>query len=147
MFGIAPEGNIDNCLENSFLDLKEILSHDGYIDYIMPQIYFGFYNQTRPFVNTLNEWSSLITNDKIKLIPALAFYKSGKPDKYALSGSDEWIINSDIIAKEILESRKINKYNGFSLFSYNYLFNEKYQNETSIKEFDNLKKILKEGTN
>ena len=147
LFGIAPEGNIDNCLDNSFLDLKEILSHEGYIDYIMPQIYFGFQNQTRPFNKTLNEWNDLIKVDSIKLLPALAFYKSGKLDKYALSGSDEWINNSDIIAKEIIESRKINKYNGFSLFSYNYLFNQKYQNETSINEFNNLKKVLKEGTN
>ena len=113
----------------------------------MPQIYFGFQNQTRPFNKTLNEWNNLIKVDSIKLLPALAFYKSGKLDKYALSGSEEWIINSDIIAREILESRKINKYNGFSLFSYNYLFNEKYQNETSINEYNNLKKVLKEGTN
>jgi len=142
VFGIAPEGNIDNCYNNSYLDVKEILSKDGYIDYIMPQIYFGFENQTRPYIKTLDEWNSLIKNEKIKLMPALAFYKSGKTDKYALSGKNEWIENSDIIKKEIVEARKIINYKGFSLFSYNYLFNSDYQNDINKKEFENIKELL-----
>lgn len=147
LFGISPEGNIDNCLNNSYLDVNELLSNDGYIDYIMPQIYFGFFNQIRPFKETLDQWSNLIKVDSIKLIPALAFYKSGNIDKYALSGSNEWINNSDIISRQIIISRKNNKYSGFSLFSYNYLFNDNYKNDNNIKELENLKKILKEDTN
>ena len=147
LFGISPEGNIDNCLNNSYLDVNELLSNDGYIDYIMPQIYFGFFNQTRPFKETLDKWSNLIKVDSIKLIPALAFYKSGNIDKYALSGSDEWINNSDIISRQIILSRNNDKYNGFSLFSYNYLFNDNYKNDNNIKELENLKKLLKEDTN
>ena len=147
LFGISPEGNIDNCYDNSYLDVKEILSSDDYVDYIMPQVYFGFFNQSRPFVDTLSEWSNMIKSENIKLIPALAFYKSGKIDKYALSGSEEWINNSDIISRQVQLSRNNNKYGGFSLFSYNYLFNNIYKNSNSIKEFDNLKKVLKEDTN
>ena len=147
LFGIAPEGNIDNCLENSFLDLNEILSSSGYIDYVMPQIYFGFSNQSRPFIKTLEDWSKLINNESVKLVPALAFYKSGNIDKYALSGSEEWIENSDIISREVKESRKNNKYGGFSIFSYNYLFNNSYKNDNNKNEFKNLKKLLKEETN
>lgn len=147
LFGISPEGNIDNCLNNSYLDIYEILSNDGYIDYIMPQIYFGFLNQTRPFVKTINEWSNLLKTDSIELIPALAFYKIGKIDKYALSGSKEWIENNDIISKEVKVSRNIDKYNGFSLFSYNYLFNDKYKNSNIVKELENLKNIINEDTN
>lgn len=147
LFGISPEGNIDNCLNNSYLDINEILSTDGYVDYIMPQIYFGFFNQTRPFKDTLDEWSNLIKNNKIKLMPALAFYKSGNIDKYALSGSNEWKENSDIISRQIILSRNKSNYDGFSLFSYNYLFNEEYKNDNNIKELENLKKLLKEDTN
>ena len=142
LFGIAPEGNIDNCYNNSYLDVKEILSNDDYVDYIMPQIYFGFNNETRPYIKTLNEWNNMIKNNKIKLIPALAIYKSGKIDKYALSGKNEWINNSNIIKNEIIDARKVSNYKGFSLFSYNYLFNNDYQNETNKKEFTNLKELL-----
>ena len=73
-FGIAPEGNIQNDYENSYLDVKKILASKGYVDYIMPQIYFGFENQTRPFKETLDEWNNMIKDESIKIIPALAFY-------------------------------------------------------------------------
>ena len=147
LFGIAPEGNIDNCYNNSYLDVKEILSNEGYVDYIMPQIYFGFLNETRPYKVTLDDWNSLIKIDSISLIPALALYKSGNIDKYALSGKDEWINNSDIISKQILLSRNVNNYKGFSLFSYNYMFNDRYKNDNNSNELENIKKILNKGTN
>ena len=147
LFGISPEGNINNCYDNSYLYVKYILSHEGYVDYIMPQIYYGFFNQTRPFKETLDEWNNMIKTDSISLLPALALYKSGKSDKYALSGSNEWIDNNDIISREILLSRNASNYKGFSLFSYNYLFNKDYQNNNNIIELENIKKILNKGTN
>lgn len=144
LFGIAPEGNIDNCYEYSYLDVKEILSKPGYVDYIMPQIYYGFDNETRPFKETVREWNNLIKVDTIKLIPALAFYKVGTFDKYALSGSNEWMNEDDITSREIMFSRSLSHYGGFSLFSYNYMFNSEYKNNTSDKELANIKKVILE---
>ena len=142
-FGIAPEGNIDNCYDNSYLDVKEILGKSEYVDYIMPQIYYGFNNQVKPFKDTVNDWKNLIKNKKIKLVPALAFYKVGTSDKYAGSGINEWQENSNIIAKEIEYLMKSKDYNGFSLFSYNYIFNEKYKNEKNDLELENINNFLK----
>ena len=142
LFGIAPVGNIDNCYSESFLDVKYILSHEGYVDYIMPQVYYGFYNESRPFKDTVDYWNSLIKKDSIKLIPALAIYKSGNVDKYAHSGKNEWIENTDIIKREILYSRSLSNYSGFSLFSFNYIFNDQYTNSNNIKEIENMKSIL-----
>lgn len=139
VFGISPEGNIANNYNNHFLDIKSILSKEGYVDYIMPQIYFGFENENKPFKDTLKEWNSLIKNNNIKLLPALAFYKVGEYDKYAKSGSNEWMKNNNIISREILESRKINNYIGFSLFRYDYIFSKKEHNKI---ELNNLKQIL-----
>lgn len=142
LFGIAPEGNIENNYEKNYIDIKKILSNKGYIDYIMPQIYYGFKNETKPFIDTVNIWNSLIEIDDIKLIPALAFYKIGNIDKYAGTGENEWIENSDIIKKEILISRNTNRYGGFSLFRYDYLFNEEKRNDNISKEIENIKEIL-----
>ncbi|MBR1385854.1 MAG: family 10 glycosylhydrolase [Bacilli bacterium] len=142
-FGIAPEGNIDNCYDNSYLDVKEILEKSEYVDYIMPQIYYGFNNQVRPFKDTVNDWKSLIKNEKIKLIPALSFYKVGTSDKYAGSGVNEWLENDNIISKEIEYLKNNKKYNGFSLFSYNYIFNDKYKNDKSNLELESINNILK----
>ena len=43
-------------------NVKEILKSDEYIDYIMPQIYFGFNNKSRPFIDTVNDWIDMIEN-------------------------------------------------------------------------------------
>lgn len=142
VFGISPEGNIDNNYNNHYLNIKKILSETGYVDYIMPQIYFGFENSNKPFVDTLKTWNNLIKNKNIKLLPALAFYKSGNLDKYAGNGKNEWIDNSDIIKRQIIECRNIDNYYGFSLFRYDYIFNSEKQNEHMKNEFNNLKDIM-----
>lgn len=140
LFGISPQGNISNNYNNEYLDVKKILSEDGYIDYIMPQIYFGFNNSNKPFIETIKEWSSLITNKKIMLIPALSLYKSGSVDKYAGGGSNEWIDSSDIIKRQIIYSRNIKFYYGFSLFRYEHFYNS---NKPIMKdEVSNIKSIL-----
>lgn len=143
LFGIAPEGNIENDYENNFLDVNLILGNEGYVDYIMPQIYFGFENETKPFISTIGVWNSLIKVDSIKLIPALAFYKIGVIDQYAGSGKDEWINNDNIIKKQILIARNQSNYGGFSLFRYDYIFNEEKHNDNTKEEIKNIKEILK----
>lgn len=142
LFGIAPQGNIENDYENCYLDVREILSKKGYVDYIMPQIYFGFENAVKPFISTIGTWNSLILVDSIKLIPALAFYKVGTIDNYAGSGKNEWLENENIIKKQILISRNQSHYGGFSLFSYNYIFNENYETKNTKEELKNLKEII-----
>lgn len=142
VFGISPEGNIDNNYSTNYIDTKKILSTTGYVDYIMPQIYYGFENETKPFLETLNYWNNLIKVDYIELLPALALYKSGQIDKYAKSGKDEWINNTNIIKKQILASRNMSHYGGFSLFRYDYLFNPDKLNQNLIEEINNLLSVL-----
>lgn len=141
-FGISPDGNIDNNYNKNYADVKSWLKSNEYIDFIMPQIYYGFYNSTRDYVKVTKEWENLIENKEIELYIALAFYKVGMEDKYAKSGFNEWIDNDNIIMREILLSRNLKNYKGFSLFRYENIFNEEIYTKTSIKEIENLKKIL-----
>lgn len=141
LFGISPEGNLDNNYNKHYLNISKILSNEGYIDFVMPQIYFGFENSNRPFIDTLNLWKDLIKVDSINLIPALAFYKVGVFDEYAGSGNFEWINNNDIISRQIKELRNVSS--GFSLFRYDFLFNDKKKNNNTIMELKNLKELLK----
>jgi len=142
VFGIAPQGNIDNNYSSVYLDVKKILSNSGYVDYIMPQIYFGFENSTKPFVSTIDEWSSLIKVSTIKLIPALSLYKSGSVDEYAGTGKNEWCENKDILKRQIIYSRGVLHYAGFSIFRYDYFYNQNKQNSNMIEEINNVKKII-----
>lgn len=141
-FGISPDGNIDNNYNKNYADVKSWLKSNEYIDFIMPQIYYGFYNSTRDYIKVTKEWENLIENKEIELYIALAFYKVGMEDKYAKNGFNEWIDNDNIIMREILLSRNLKNYKGFSLFRYENIFNEEIYTKTSIKEIENLKKIL-----
>lgn len=140
VFGISPEGNIENNYQVNFADVKTWLKEEGYIDYIMPQIYYGFKNQVKPFKETIQEWNNLIEND-IALIPALALYKSGEIDKYAKSGEREWIESSDIIRREIEFSRTVSNYKGFSIFRFDYLYKDT-ENTNLKNEREEIFKLL-----
>ena len=143
LFGISPDGNIENNYNKNYADVKLWCSELDYIDFIMPQLYYGFNNENKPFKRTAEDWSKIVTNKNIKLYFALAFYKVGTIDNYAGSGSNEWLENDDIIKKQIIISRNINNYEGFSLFRYDNLFNKELFTKTTDKELDNLKNTLK----
>lgn len=141
LFGISPEGNIENNYEQNYIDIKRFGQEEGYVDYLMPQIYYGFFNGVKPYYETVNEWNQLITNDNVLLIPALAFYKAGLEDTYAQEGKNEWIEYNNIIMREILVSRPLTKYAGFAIYRYDSLFNDQLT-QAAFLEKENLKTIL-----
>lgn len=144
LVGISPSGNIDFDYKSMFADVKEWLSEPGYIDYLIPQIYYGFENQKLGFHKTLKQWADIKKLDNIKLYVGLAFYKINSLDKFALSGQNEWIENHNIISKQILESRSNNEYQGFALFRYDFIFNPSVENKEAVEtELFNIKSILK----
>ena len=140
LFGISPDGNIDNNYNSNYVDTRKFCTEEGYLDYIMPQVYYGFLNSTKPFEDTVKSWNNLITNN-IELIPALAFYKTGNIDKFAKEGVNEWVEYNNIIAREVILSRKLSNYSGFAIFRYDSIFGNNLT-ETSFLEKENLKNIL-----
>ena len=140
LFGISPDGNIDNNYTSNYVDTKTFCSKEGYLDYIMPQVYYGFLNSVKPFEVTVKSWNELITNG-IDLIPALAFYKTGNVDNYAKEGVNEWIEYNNIIAREVSLSRSLTNYDGFAIFRYDSIFGDDISS-TSFLEKENLKNIL-----
>lgn len=142
LFGISPSGNMNNNYNDEYLDINYLIENK-IIDFIIPQIYYGFDNTNLPFVNTVNSWSNLVKDTNIKFYVALALYKSGLEDKYAKTGINEWINNNDIISKQIIVSRNTYNYEGFSIFRYDYLFNSKKDNKQLLDEVFYVKKLLK----
>ena len=140
VFGISPDGNIDNNYNSNYVDTRKFCTEEGYLDYIMPQVYYGFLNSTKPFEYTVKSWNNLITND-IELIPALAFYKTGNIDKFAKEGVNEWVEYNNIIAREVMLSRKLSNYKGFAIFRYDSIFGSNLTT-TSFLEKEKLKNIL-----
>lgn len=142
IFSIAPDGNLENNYTYHFADVKTWLSIDNYVDIIMPQVYYGFENQYKPFLETVTNWNTLITN-KTKIIPVLAFYKVGSFDNQAGTGSREWMVNNNIIERQINYIKTLNNYKGFALFRYDFLFNETLENSKTKDEINNMKLSMK----
>ena len=138
-FGISPAGNIDDNLSSRYLDIKGILN-DKYLDFIIPQLYYGFLNESKPYTKTLEEWSSINVNN-IDLYVALSIYKSGMVDSYAGKGVNEWINNSDIIKRQVISSKGVKNYKGFAVFRYQYIF-EMFDNDNLVKEVSGLREVI-----
>lgn len=141
LFGVSPEGNIDNNYQQNGADVKRWMQEEGYVDFIMPQLYYGFQNGSKPFVETLREWQAL-NERKIPLIPVLAFYKVGKIDSYAREGKDEWLLQDNIIQKEIIHLKNQAHYQGFVLYRYDNIWNEEEYTSTSKQEINHLKSVI-----
>lgn len=129
-FGISPQGNYENCLLAG-ADIDTWLSNDGYIDYIMPQIYWSneYYNdgKIKMFSKRVRLWSRLDRNDDIDLYVGLALYQSGKE----LSNDKGWSISSDNIVEQVEILYDYDIY-GYCLFSYNAML------DNGKKEMDSL---------
>ena len=142
VFGISPEASVERCRERLFADVEKWCGCEGYIDYIMPQLYFGFENENAPFCRLALEWSQTVNADCVELMCGLAVYKCGRTDKNAGSGAREWAVNSDILARQYDFLKKNGVYSGFCLFSYSFAFG-KNVNDNSDTELKMLSDMLK----
>ena len=140
LFGISPSGNINNLYNKDFVDIKILTKNKKYIDFVMPQVYYGFNNSSEPFYDVIKSWDDM---SNIPIVFALALYKSCNIDKFAGNGYNEWIENNDIIKREIILSRNKKHYKGFSIYRYDNMFNKSLINECSKKEILNIKSLLK----
>lgn len=123
VFGIAPAGNIYSLSDGWYVDIYKWLESDDFVDYIMPQLYFGFENAVCPFERILNDWITAVKNDNIDLYVGLSAAKcelgsKGIADSYAgESGKYEWRDNKDILARSYTAVSKSTA-SGVCIFSY-----------------------------
>lgn len=141
LFTVSPCGDIDKNYNDYYADVKLWLSESGYCDIIMPQLYYGFNNENKPFEKTLESWTELRKCDGVLLCPGLAFYKYKTSDRFAGSGSNEWLENEDIISRQVSKILTNDKCNGFSLYSFSYIFG-KNNDEICKKELQKIKNML-----
>lgn len=115
-FGISPQGNLDNA-RNIGADIDTWLSESGYVDYVMPQIYWsdqwGMDGSVEMFSTRVSAYSELHTNDHIKIYAGLALYLAGQNVKDDIG----WSQNTDNLKRQS-DILKEYGWNGFSLFDY-----------------------------
>lgn len=119
-FGISPAGNIEYC-EKIGADVKTWMSQKGYIDYIVPQIYWSDQyikegKKTTLFKDTLAEWRSLNQRD-VPMYIGLAAYKAGEK----LKEDPGWQKTSSNLSNQLKQIRGGNS-EGYVLFQYSDLY-------------------------
>jgi len=138
IFSVSPSADIDKCYSTLYADVNLWAGNDGYCDLIMPQVYYGFQNESMPFIKTVDRWNEITKNSGERLVIGLALYKCGETDKYAGEGKNEWKENSDIIKRQVEYIKEKNIY-GFSLYSSSFInFSESFLS----KEANNLKSVV-----
>lgn len=145
IFSISPNAKIETNRNEYYCDVEKWISDRIYCDQMIPQVYFGFENETMPFEEVVDKWLS-ISNGEVNLLFGLAAYKVGDIDKYAGEGKNEWVDNADILARQAQYIKKKSSRIGLVLFRYNMMF---YPSKTKFKqmqmELTKLKKILGES--
>ncbi|MEE1198279.1 MAG: family 10 glycosylhydrolase [Acutalibacteraceae bacterium] len=131
-FGVSPAADLDRNYNTLYADIEGWLG-GGYVDYIMPQLYFGFEYPVEQFKfdNLIVKWMDLTANKDAQLYCGLAPYKIGTNTE---ADRDEWNNYDDIIARQI-KLIKENKLDGYAFFSYTSLFSD---NELNRRQLENI---------
>lgn len=118
VFGVSPAADIDRVCEDMYADIKGWMRRGDMVDYVCPQIYFGFEHETYPFHKTVAQWQGYERHNKVTLYIGLALYKTGQADTYAGAGEKEWQTHDSIMARSVNWLRTRETVDGFSFFSY-----------------------------
>ncbi len=132
VFGVSPDASIERNMHAHFADVERWCTESGFIDYICPQVYYGYQNETRPFTSVVVEWKALCS--ACELVIGISAYKTGAQDNYAGSGALEWRENFDIVSRQYADSREDGKISGAAFFRYGSLFAP----DESMEAFANL---------
>lgn len=147
VFGVSPQGVIGNLRSNTgmYVDIDRWLSSEGMVDYIMPQLYWGFEAKTsskqpasHAFAPNLNSWITLKNKGNVKLYLGLGLYRAGTnvADHNDVS---EWLRYNDIMKRQVEMARATGQVSGFCFFSYS-----SFLEATSAAEVQNLLPLLKQ---
>lgn len=136
-FGISPQGNLDND-RAAGADIDTWLSKSGYIDFLMPQIYWTDSYGSAGNVAMFTQRAALFNSPSLNRLgipeyPALALYRCSQ----SISTDPGWMKSRSNLAHQYKVLKKYG-YKGYSLFSGRYL----YRSETA-SDLSNLNRLLK----
>ena len=126
-FGISPQGNMDNNYNGQYSDVALWLSTPGYVDYILPQLYWGYGyttsgGQTRfAFENITKEWAALERAEGVALYFGLGAYRIGDGDGGNYDNAVTQWQSGHNLADMIATGREVGA-DGYVLYRYDFLF-------------------------
>lgn len=127
VFGISPaapisEHNNDRNYNQYFINVKKWMQSPGYVDYLTPQLYFG-YEHSLPdsrFDHLLAAWCSTERCAEVQLYIGLAAYKIGLDNE---ADGHEWATENNILAREYFDCTKAG-IRGIMIYNFSTLFSD-----------------------
>lgn len=138
---ISPGGDIQKNHDCLYADIERWAREPGFLDVLMPQLYYGFENAAKPFAKTAEEWANLTFAPNVSLCFGLAAYKCGNEDVHAGTGALEWTQQTDILAQQLQLCRTLPQYSGFALYTYSSIYMAD-STENMKKEWKNFRNVL-----
>lgn len=123
LFGLSPQGNIDNDYSSQYADVERWCKEEGYCDYITPQVYYG-YESTCPYAETIEKWNEMCSSQTVSLVIGLGEYK--------IISEEEFISTKGIIANMINDAKKLQNYSGIAIYNYKNLFDADEENAERV---------------
>lgn len=125
LFGVSPAGNVYSLYDGYYIDVNKWCAQEGYLDYICPQLYFGFKNKYCPFEKVFADWREVASDTRLivglSAAKALAGSK-GELDVFAGTdeGKTEWINDRTVIDRQ---KALVSEYGcGTAVFCYSSLY-------------------------
>lgn len=140
-FGISPSYHIsqngtDDNYKIKYADIAKWMNSSGFIDYIAPQIYFGYDHPIADYTTVLDRWLSIKRKSNVKLYIGLAAYKIDTVD----ANTNEWKTDDDILARQTKEAKQ-KGCDGVFIFSYSEITST---DSLTKAQYTNLKQALKQ---
>lgn len=129
LFGISPAGNLKTVVSTYYADVYEWCGNPHYLDYILPQVYFGLDHGSCPFEQTVKDWAGIVTNGSTRLYVGMSLGKAvggsrGEIDPYAVTeeGKNEWIRHKDVLKRCLEFLKGYQDTDGYCFFCYQYFY-------------------------
>lgn len=139
LFGVSPQGYVTHLRsdQNLFVDIDRWMSQKGFVDYIMPQLYWGFETKTSSgeaapyaFDHNLETWIALKKKGDVELYLGLGLYRAGT-DVKDYNEVSEWLVQSDIIRRQVEAGRRSGEVAGTCFYSYDSFLRPEAQREVA----------------
>lgn len=145
IYGISPNGDISHAYSDECADIYTWCSEAGYCDVMYPQYYYGMIHGQVSVSTLMKQWTDVLMQDGIKLVPVLTLHKAGASDQWAVKedAKSEWIDHSDVIL-ESLTYLLVNEYrqiDGVGFFCYQFFHGNSSKNKAVKAEVQNFSPI------
>ncbi len=153
VFGVSPDYHVEKNYSSLYADVAAWIAVPGYVDYICPQIYFGFENSAAPFDEAVKQWAGYPRHASVRLYVGLGLYKTGmSPDVYAGQGKDEWAGHDDVMKRSVEFLRGQPEVTGMAFYNYSSFqagarspsAGQTYSKEVGQREVENLLSLLRQ---